>query len=129
MFNCQRAGKWPPIAGVLYEHPSSESAPPPLSGLVSPRDVDLLEEVANKSWRGECAVYAFNSGQATTLFRYISKLFATNSIFLIPYKHLAGSLSVMPKKDNFEVSLGVLECEVFTISPIRVSKLLTFILH
>lgn len=29
----------------------------------------------------------------------------------------------MPKKENFEVSLGVLECEVFTISPIRVSQL------
>ncbi|CAB4280663.1 unnamed protein product [Prunus armeniaca] len=91
VFNCHRAGKWPPTAGAPYE-PLSESTPLPLSGLVSPLDVDLLEEVTNESWRGERAVYAFYSG----------------------------SLSVMPKKENFEVPLGVLECEVFTISPIRV---------
>ncbi|PRQ17158.1 putative galactinol--sucrose galactosyltransferase [Rosa chinensis] len=90
VFNCQRAGKWPPIAGAQYV-PSSESAPP-LIGLVSPIDINMLEDVANESWRGECAVYAYHSG----------------------------TLSVMPKKDHFEVSLDVLECEVFTISPIMV---------
>lgn len=64
-----KSRKWPPTAGAPYE-PLSESTPLPLSGLVSPLDVDLLEEVTNESWRGECAVYAFYSGHTTTLFQY-----------------------------------------------------------
>lgn len=60
IFNCQRAGKWPPIAG-------SQCLPPPgsaplLAGSVSPLDVEFLEEVADESLNGDCAVYAFNSG-------------------------------------------------------------------
>ena len=34
--------------------------------------------------------------------------------------HHAGSLSTMPKKGSFEVCLGLLKSEIFTISPIRV---------
>lgn len=33
----------------------------------------------------------------------------------------AGSLLTMPKEGSFEVSLGVLKFEIFTVSPIRVS--------
>ncbi|XP_050378171.1 probable galactinol--sucrose galactosyltransferase 2 [Argentina anserina] len=87
VFNCQRAGKWPPIAGAEYVPPLESALP--LRGLVCPKDINMLEDIANESWQGECAVYAFRSG----------------------------IVSVLPKKDHFEVSLNVLECEVFTISP------------
>lgn len=36
--------------------------------------------------------------------------------------HHAGSLSTTPKKGRFEVCLGLLKSEIFTISPIRVSN-------
>ncbi|CAA2967287.1 probable galactinol--sucrose galactosyltransferase 2 [Olea europaea subsp. europaea] len=63
-----------------------------LSGHVSPLDVHFLGEVAGENWSGDCAVYAFHSG----------------------------SLSKTPKKGRLEVSLLTLECEIFTISPIRI---------
>ncbi|KAL3642290.1 hypothetical protein CASFOL_013105 [Castilleja foliolosa] len=62
-----------------------------ITGRVNPLDVEFLEEIAGESWSGDCAVYAFNTG----------------------------SLSVVPKNKTVEVSLGVLECEIFTISPIK----------
>lgn len=36
---------------------------------------------------------------------------------------LAGSLSLLPKNGNLEVSLTTLRCEIYTISPIGVSNL------
>ena len=60
VFNCQRAGKWPPTAGSEYVPPVESALP--LKGLVSPIDINMLEDVENESWRGECAVYAFHSG-------------------------------------------------------------------
>ncbi|XP_022889901.1 probable galactinol--sucrose galactosyltransferase 2 isoform X2 [Olea europaea var. sylvestris] len=63
-----------------------------LSGHVSPLDVHFLGEVAGENWSGDCAVYAFHSG----------------------------SLSKTPKEGRLEVSLLTLECEIFTISPIRI---------
>ncbi|KAJ0106088.1 hypothetical protein Patl1_18187 [Pistacia atlantica] len=50
------------------------------------------EEIADENWRGDCAVYAFNSG----------------------------SLSTIPQKANLQVSSDHLTCELFTVSPIRV---------
>lgn len=35
--------------------------------------------------------------------------------------NVSGSLSVVPKDKTAEVSLNILECEIFTISPIKVS--------
>ncbi|XP_048329822.2 probable galactinol--sucrose galactosyltransferase 2 [Ziziphus jujuba] len=91
IFNCQRAGKWPPTPGAQYESPQG-SADVLLSSRVSPSDVDSLEEIADEHWNGDCALYSFGSG----------------------------SLSKMPRKGSFEVSLGTLKCEIYTVSPIRV---------
>lgn len=41
------------------------------------------------------------------------------------HSRVIGSLSKTPKKGRLEVSLLTLECEIFTISPIRVRKLAT----
>ncbi|KAF3950183.1 hypothetical protein CMV_024027 [Castanea mollissima] len=88
VFNCQTAGKWPPVPGSQYLPPPGSAHS--LECHVSP--VEFLEKVADKSWNGTCAVYAFHSG----------------------------SLSTMPKKGSFEVFLGLLKSEIFTILPIRV---------
>ncbi|KAL2459498.1 putative galactinol--sucrose galactosyltransferase 2 [Forsythia ovata] len=63
-----------------------------LSCHVSPLDVDYLGEVAGDNWSRDCAVYAFHSG----------------------------SLSKIPQKSRIEVSVCTLECEIFTVSPIRI---------
>ncbi|XWS47860.1 hypothetical protein CRYUN_Cryun13aG0021700 [Craigia yunnanensis] len=68
------------------------STPSSISGNMSPCDVEFIEEVAGENWNGDCAVYAFNSG----------------------------SLSKLPKNRNIKVSLATLECETYTISPVRV---------
>ncbi|KAK6153257.1 hypothetical protein DH2020_012896 [Rehmannia glutinosa] len=62
-----------------------------ISDRVSPLDVEYLDDIAGKNWTGDSAVYAFNSG----------------------------SLSRVPKNKSVEVSLGVLQCEIFTVSPIK----------
>ncbi|XP_065874401.1 probable galactinol--sucrose galactosyltransferase 2 [Euphorbia lathyris] len=90
LFNCQGAGSWP-LKQKAEEIPSSQSTPS-LSGHVTAIDVEFLEEVAGENWNGDFAFYAFNSG----------------------------SLSVLPKNESIEVSLGTLQCEIYTISPIRV---------
>ncbi|KAL8465657.1 hypothetical protein ACS0TY_034942 [Phlomoides rotata] len=77
----------------LKEHDhNSSSERLVLSGPVSPQDIDFLGEVADDRWNGDCAVYAFRSG-------YLSRL---------------------RKEESVQVSLGTLECETFTVSPIRV---------
>ncbi|PIN22495.1 Galactinol--sucrose galactosyltransferase [Handroanthus impetiginosus] len=63
-----------------------------VSGRVSPLDVEFLEEIAGENWSGDCVLYAFNSG----------------------------SLSRVQKNKSIEVSLSVLQCEIFTISPVKV---------
>ncbi|KAL2471565.1 putative galactinol--sucrose galactosyltransferase 2 [Abeliophyllum distichum] len=55
--------------------PNSTSTATQIMGHVIPLDVEFLEEIAGKTWNGDCTAYAFNS--------------------------------------------GVLECEIFTISPIK----------
>ncbi|KAK6148250.1 hypothetical protein DH2020_019162 [Rehmannia glutinosa] len=91
IFNCQGAGNWPLRDGVEHNSNSSSTSLI-LSGHVSPQDIDFLQEVADESWNGDCAVYAFHTG----------------------------SLSRLSKEASVEVSLGTLECEIFTVSPIRV---------
>lgn len=61
-----------------------------LIGHVSPDDIEHLEEVAREDWTGDCAIYSYN----------------------------AGSLSKLHKNGSLSVSLEVLQCEVFTVSPI-----------
>lgn len=68
------------------------SATSELSGQVSPADVEYFEEVSGKLWTGDCAVFSFKTG---TVFR-------------------------MPMDGSLNVALQVLECDVFTISPIKV---------
>ncbi|XP_010272533.1 PREDICTED: probable galactinol--sucrose galactosyltransferase 2 [Nelumbo nucifera] len=67
------------------------SSDPELSGHVSPADIEYFEEICGDTWTGDCAVFSFNSG----------------------------SLSRLPKKGFLDVSLKVLQCDVFTISPIK----------
>ncbi|XP_039141400.1 LOW QUALITY PROTEIN: probable galactinol--sucrose galactosyltransferase 2 [Dioscorea cayenensis subsp. rotundata] len=62
-----------------------------LTGSVRPVDIEFLENIAGKDWTGDSAVYSFN----------------------------AGSLSRLSKNETVTVSLKVLECELFTISPIK----------
>ncbi|KAJ8536536.1 hypothetical protein K7X08_034937 [Anisodus acutangulus] len=63
-----------------------------ITGHISPLDVDSIEDIAGEDWSGDCAIYAFNSG----------------------------SLSRFPKEGKIQVSLSTLECEIFTISPVKV---------
>ncbi|XP_020235790.1 probable galactinol--sucrose galactosyltransferase 2 [Cajanus cajan] len=63
-----------------------------ISGKVRPLDVEFLEEVAGDNWNGDCIVYAFN----------------------------AGLLSKVSTRGKLEVSLETLQCEIYTVSPIRV---------
>ncbi|KAG6743464.1 hypothetical protein POTOM_052156 [Populus tomentosa] len=63
-----------------------------VSGQVSPADVEYFEEVSGKLWTGDCAIYSFNKG----------------------------SVSRLPKEEKFGVGLRTLECDVFTVSPIKV---------
>ena len=65
-----------------------------ISGRVSPNDVEFLEEIAGENWLGDSVVYAFNSG----------------------------TISRVAKGETIDVSLGLLQCEIFTISPIKVSN-------
>ncbi|XP_021286885.1 LOW QUALITY PROTEIN: probable galactinol--sucrose galactosyltransferase 2 [Herrania umbratica] len=90
VFNCQRAGVWPPVRGSIYKPVPGSGTP--ISGSVCAMDADSLEEVAGENWRGDCAVYAFFSE----------------------------SLKTMLRDTKFQVALEHLKCEVFTVSPIRV---------
>ncbi|KAJ8759679.1 hypothetical protein K2173_009771 [Erythroxylum novogranatense] len=62
-----------------------------VSGELSPGDIEYFEEVSGKLWTGECAIYSF----------------------------ITGSVSRLPKERSFIVSLNILKCDVFTVSPIK----------
>ncbi|XP_050228226.1 probable galactinol--sucrose galactosyltransferase 2 [Mercurialis annua] len=70
------------------------SAEMTVSGQVSPADVEYFEEVSGTKnlWTGDCAVYSFNQG----------------------------SMRRLNKDESFDVRLKTLECDVYTISPIKV---------
>ncbi|XP_059667205.1 probable galactinol--sucrose galactosyltransferase 2 [Cornus florida] len=87
VFNCQGAGSWPCLDKAVQSSVSSE-----LSGLVSPADIEYLEEASGQSWMGDCAVFSFNSG----------------------------SLTRLGKQESMEVTLKTLHCDVLTVSPIKV---------
>ncbi|KAL6992930.1 galactinol--sucrose galactosyltransferase [Sarracenia purpurea var. burkii] len=63
-----------------------------LFGQVSPADIEHFDEVCGEYWTGDCAVFAFN----------------------------AGSVSRLSSQQSFGVTLKVLQCDVFTVSPIKV---------
>ncbi|KDP29033.1 hypothetical protein JCGZ_16422 [Jatropha curcas] len=63
-----------------------------IHGRVSPADVEYFEEVSGKLWTGDCAIYSFKTG----------------------------SMLRLEKEETFDVTLKTLECDVFTISPIKV---------
>ncbi|XP_027153956.1 probable galactinol--sucrose galactosyltransferase 2 [Coffea eugenioides] len=91
VFNCQGAGSWP-LKEAVHDLPIKHSQDSLISSHARPSDAEFLDEIAGKNWNGDSAVYAFNSG----------------------------NLSIVPKNKRFQVSLDVLKCEIFTISPVRV---------
>lgn len=92
VFNCQGAGSWPLKQDLQEKSLSPPAELPPISGRISPANIEFLEEIAGENWDGDCAVYAFNKG----------------------------SLSRLSKRGNLEVTLKTPECEIYTISPIRI---------
>ncbi|KAL6200837.1 hypothetical protein ACLB2K_024552 [Fragaria x ananassa] len=76
------------------EHIIQVTASDELSGKASPADIEYFEEVSGKLWTGDCAVYSFKKG-------YLSRL---------------------PKDESFAVTLKILQCDVYTVSPIKVYK-------
>ncbi|XP_058112944.1 probable galactinol--sucrose galactosyltransferase 2 isoform X1 [Magnolia sinica] len=91
VFNCQGAGTWPCTTTVPKNQNNAHPEESCLTERVSPVDIEFLDKVAGKNWTGACAIFSFNGG----------------------------SLSTLPKNRSFNVSLKVLECEIFTVSPIR----------
>ena len=67
VFNCQGAGIWP-LKQVAEDVHFSSSTNSSISGLVMPTDVEFLEDIASESWSGDCAIYAFYSGQLANFF-------------------------------------------------------------
>ncbi|XP_022716287.1 probable galactinol--sucrose galactosyltransferase 2 isoform X2 [Durio zibethinus] len=63
-----------------------------LSGQVSPADVEYFEEASGNQWTGDCAVFSFKTG----------------------------AVSRLPMEGSLNVALKVLECDVFSVSPIKV---------
>lgn len=47
----------------MKQEAEENRTPSSLSGLVRPMDVEFFEEIAGEDWNGDCAVYAFNSGE------------------------------------------------------------------
>ncbi|KAJ7967875.1 Galactinol--sucrose galactosyltransferase [Quillaja saponaria] len=93
IFNCQGAGTWPCLKPNVEEDASSkEDVSLELSGQVSPSDIEYFEEVSAGPWTKDCAVFSFSTG----------------------------SLTRISKKESFDVTLKVLHCNVFTVSPIKV---------
>lgn len=63
VFNCQGAGSWPLKQDSQEKSLSPPTKLPPISGCISPADVEFLEEIVGENWDGDCAVYAFNKGE------------------------------------------------------------------
>ncbi|XP_075664682.1 putative galactinol--sucrose galactosyltransferase 2 isoform X3 [Castanea sativa] len=63
-----------------------------LSVKVSPTDIEYFEEVSGNFWTGDCAVFSSSTG----------------------------SLLRLSKEEKFDVTLKVLQCDVFTVTPIKV---------
>ncbi|XP_044495805.1 probable galactinol--sucrose galactosyltransferase 2 [Mangifera indica] len=63
-----------------------------ISGQVSPIDIEYFEQVSGKHWTGDCAVFSFSSG----------------------------SLIRLPHQKSLDVTIKVMQCDVLTVSPIKV---------
>ncbi|XP_075503723.1 putative galactinol--sucrose galactosyltransferase 2 [Primulina tabacum] len=75
----------------MKQAPESTPTSKVIAGCVSPLDVEFVDEIVEQSWNGNYVVFSSNSG----------------------------SISVVPKDKTVEVSLNSLQCEIFTISPIK----------
>ncbi|KAK9152341.1 hypothetical protein Syun_010650 [Stephania yunnanensis] len=62
-----------------------------LSGHISPKDIEYFEEICGDSWTGDCAIFWFKTG----------------------------SMSRLPIEGKISLSLESLQCNVFTVSPIK----------
>ncbi|KAI3442218.1 Galactinol--sucrose galactosyltransferase [Psidium guajava] len=69
-----------------------EDAASEITASVSPSDVEYLEEVSGDSWTGDCVIFSSKTG----------------------------SVRRLSVEESMNVTLKVLECEVLTISPIKV---------
>uniref|UniRef100_A0A0D6QUR8 galactinol--sucrose galactosyltransferase n=1 Tax=Araucaria cunninghamii TaxID=56994 RepID=A0A0D6QUR8_ARACU len=86
VFNCQGAA-WSPLDKKNVFHNTN---PDEISGCIRADDVHLLQEAAESSWNGDCAVYSHS-----------------------------GELVRLPKNAALPISLKVLEHEVYTVTPIK----------
>lgn len=121
IFNCQGAGSWPCLEHIVQVKASDE-----LSGKVSPADIEYFEEVSGKLWTGDCAVYSFKQGiriQVRTCSMSYHPLFKLK--LYICSNAIAGCLSRLPKDKSLDVTLQLLQCDVFTVSPIKVGFCVT----
>ncbi|KAA0057808.1 putative galactinol--sucrose galactosyltransferase 2 isoform X1 [Cucumis melo var. makuwa] len=123
VFNCQGAGHWP-LMEVAKNEETSTCTKLTLTGSFCPNDVEFLEDVAGENWDGDCAVYAFNSGLT---FSSLESFFPPHFYLInrqLKLKKLqlmfVGSLCKLKRKESLQVGLRTLECEIYTISPIRV---------
>ncbi|PON57674.1 Glycosyl hydrolase [Parasponia andersonii] len=74
------------------KNPVQKSVSAELSVPVSIADIEYFEEVSGTQWTGDCAVFSFNSG----------------------------SLSRLLKNESLSITLKILQCDVLTVSPIKV---------
>ncbi|PHU16516.1 hypothetical protein BC332_17721, partial [Capsicum chinense] len=92
VFNYQGARIWPLKEGAENTLRSTFKRLT-ITGHISPVDIDSIMDIAGEIWTGDCTIYAFNSG----------------------------SLSKFPKEGKIQVLLSTIECEVFIISPVKVT--------
>lgn len=78
-----------PFLDTSQSYTSSEQSY--LTGHVNPIDIERLDEVTGENFTSDCAVFCFKTG----------------------------SLHHLAKKGSVDVLLKVLECDIFTISPVK----------
>lgn len=117
VFNCQGAGSWP---CTEKESSVQENVDSVISGKVSPADVEYLEEVSGKQWTGDCAVFSFNTGTQDATFGMRSTFHPFFFNYFLLSCQISGSLFRLAKAESFGIALKVMQCDVFTVSPIKV---------
>lgn len=74
------------------EHTVQQDVPSEITGHVSPADIEYFKEVSGKFWTGDSSVFSFNTG----------------------------SLSRLSMEESMNITLGMLQCDIYTVSPIKV---------
>ena len=115
----------PPVPGSQYLPPPGSA--PSLECHVSPVDVEFLEEVADLQIKvGMEPVQYMHSIQVKSYIMQDATFVSVYIAFLLkPDPSSSSSCRISPynaKEGSFEVCLGLLKSEIFTISPIRVSN-------